>query len=192
MRRLSTSSADFAQTFANLLAEKREAAADVSAVAATIIADVQARGDAALFDLTKRFDRFDLNATNLRVSAAEVAAAKSAVPPATLDALKHAAARIEAFHARHKPTDDNYVDSAGVSLGARWTAVDAAGLYIPGGLAAYPSSVLMNAIPARLAGVTRLVAATPAPDGKLNPLVLAALDLAGVTEIYREIGRAHV
>ncbi len=190
MRRLSTSTTDFAAAFASLLAEKRETAADVSAAVATIIADVQARGDAALFELTKRFDRFDLNPSNLRVTAAEIAAAKAAVPPATLDALKHAAARIESFHARHKPTDDRYTDAQGVTLGARWTPVDAAGLYIPGGLAAYPSSVLMNAIPARLAGVKRLVAATPAPDGKLNPLVLAALDLAGVTEIYR-IGGAQ-
>lgn len=190
MRKLTTASPDFATAFSSLLAEKRETAADVSAAVATIVADVQARGDAALFELTKRFDRFDLAAANLRVSTAEVATAKAAVPAATLDALKHAAARIEAFHARHKPADDRYTDAAGVTLGARWTPVDAAGLYIPGGLAAYPSSVLMNAIPARLAGVKRLVAATPAPDGKLNPLVLAALDLAGVTEILR-IGGAQ-
>lgn len=190
MRRLSTSTTDFAGAFATLLDEKREAATDVSAAVATIIADVQARGDAALIDFTKRFDRFDLTTANLRVSAADVATAKAAVSPATIDALKHAASRIEAFHARHKPVDDRYTDAAGVALGARWTAVDAAGLYIPGGLAAYPSSVLMNAIPARLAGVKRIVAATPAPDGKLNPLVLAALDLAGVTEIYR-IGGAQ-
>ncbi|MFM9864702.1 MAG: histidinol dehydrogenase, partial [Micropepsaceae bacterium] len=190
MRRLSSSTKDFATAFASLLAEKRETAADVSAAVAAIISEVQARGDAALFELTKRFDRFELNATNLRVTAADIAAAKAAVPSATLDALKHAAARIESFHARHKPTDDRYTDAQGVTLGARWTPVDAAGLYIPGGLAAYPSSVLMNAIPARIAGVKRLVAATPAPDGKLNPLVLAALDLVGVTEIYR-IGGAQ-
>jgi histidinol dehydrogenase len=190
MRRLTTSQPDFATAFATLIAEKRETATDVSAAVATIIADVQARGDAALFETTKRFDRFDLNAGNLRVAPGEIASAKAAVPATTLDALKHAATRIEAFHARHKPSDDRYVDAAGVTLGARWTPVDAAGLYIPGGLAAYPSSVLMNAIPAKLAGVKRLVAATPAPDGKLNPLVLAALDLAGVTEIYR-IGGAQ-
>jgi histidinol dehydrogenase len=187
---LSTSHPGFAARFAELLAQKRETAADVSAAVAAIVADVQARGDAALFELTKRFDRFDLSAENLRVTGAEVATAKATVAAATLDALKQAAARIEAFHTRHKPTDDSYVDAAGVTLGARWTPVDAAGLYIPGGLAAYPSSVLMNAIPARLAGVKRMVAATPAPDGKLNPLVLAALDLAGVTEIYR-IGGAQ-
>ncbi len=190
MRRLSTSSADFAKAFASLLAEKRETAADVSAVVASIVADVQTRGDTALFDLTRRYDRFDLNSANLRVSPADIATAKAAVQSATLSALKHAAARIEAFHTRHKPTDDRYTDAVGVTLGARWTPVDAAGLYVPGGLAAYPSSVLMNAIPAKLAGVKRVVAATPAPDGKLNPLVLAALDLAGVTEIYR-IGGAQ-
>ncbi len=190
MRHFSTSHKDFAVAFAGLLAEKRETAADVGQAVATIIADVQAHGDSALFELTKRFDRFDLTSANLRVSPAEVAAAKAQVSSATLDALKHAAARIESFHARHKPTDDRYTDAAGVTLGARWTAVDAAGLYIPGGLAAYPSSVLMNAIPAKLAGVKRLVAATPAPEGKLNPLVLAACDLAGVTEIYR-IGGAQ-
>jgi histidinol dehydrogenase len=192
MRRLNSSTADFARSFADLLAEKRETAADVSAAVAAIIADVQARGDVALFDLTKRFDRFELNASNLRVTAADIGAAKAAVPSATLDALKHAAARIDSFHARHKPSDDRYTDAQGVTLGARWTPVDAAGLYIPGGLAAYPSSVLMNAIPAKLAGVKRLVAATPAPDGKLNPLVLAALDLAGVTEIYRMGGAQAV
>ena len=187
---LSTASPNFAARFADLLSQKRETAADVSAAVAQIVADVQTRGDRALFDFTKRFDRFDLNASNLRVSPAEIAAAKAAVPPATLDALKHAASRIETFHARHKPTDDEFTDNLGVTLGARWTAVDAAGLYIPGGLAAYPSSVLMNAIPARLAGVKRLVAATPAPDGKLNPLVLVAADLSGVGEIYR-IGGAQ-
>ncbi|NOT40599.1 MAG: histidinol dehydrogenase, partial [Alphaproteobacteria bacterium] len=153
MRRLSSSTADFASAFAALLAEKRETAADVSAAVAAIIAEVQARGDAALFDLTKRFDRFDLNAANLRVTDTDIAIAKAAVQPATLTALKHAAARIESFHARHKPADDRYTDAQGVTLGARWTPVDAAGLYVPGGLAAYPSSVLMNAVPARLAGV---------------------------------------
>jgi histidinol dehydrogenase len=124
------------------------------------------------------------------VSAKEIADAKAAVPMATLDALKFAADRIEAFHKRHKPADDLLTDDKGVTLGARWTPVDAAGLYVPGGLAAYPSSVLMNAIPAQIAGVKRIVAATPAPDGKLNPLVLAAADLAGISEIYR-IGGAQ-
>ena len=187
---LNTTSPDFPARFADLLAQKRETAADVTAAVAAIVTDVQSRDDQALFDLTKRFDRFDLGAANLRVSPAEIAAAKAAVAPATVEALKLAATRIEAFHARHKPSDDSFTDALGVTLGARWTPVDAAGLYVPGGLAAYPSSVLMNAIPARLAGVKRLVAATPAPDGKLNPLVLAAADLAGATEIYR-IGGAQ-
>jgi histidinol dehydrogenase len=188
--RLDNSKPDFADRFTQLLAQKRETATDVGAAVATIIADVVARGDEALFETTKRFDRFDLTAHNLRVSPPEVAAAKAAVPTAALDALKLAASRIESFHKRHKPQDDLYTDDTGVTLGARWTAVDTAGLYIPGGLAAYPSSVVMNAIPAKIAGVKRLVAATPAPDGKLNPLVLAACDLAGVTEIYR-IGGAQ-
>ena len=188
--RLDSSKPDFADRFAALLASKRETAADVGAAVAKIVADVIARGDEALFETTKRFDRFDLNAANMRVTAAEIAAAKAAVPRATLDALKLAAGRIEAFHKRHKPQDDLFTDDKGVTLGARWTPVDAAGLYVPGGLAAYPSSVLMNAIPAKIAGVKRLVAATPAPDGKLNPLVLAAADLAGVTEIHR-IGGAQ-
>lgn len=187
---LSTAAPDFATRFAALLSQKRETADDVSQAVANIIADLQARGDQALFDFTAKFDRFNLGPNNLRVTPQEIAAAKAAVSTATLDALKHAAARIEAFHARHKPSDDQYTDETGVTLGARWTPVDAAGLYVPGGLAAYPSSVLMNAIPARLAGVKRLVAATPAPDGKLNPLVLAAADLSGVTEIYR-IGGAQ-
>jgi histidinol dehydrogenase len=187
---LDTSKADFVAKFTAFLGQKRETAADVGAVVAKIVANVVARGDGALFEATKRFDRFDLNASNLRVSAAEIAEAKRAVPAAALEALKLAAARIDAFHKRHKPQDDLYTDDKGVTMGARWTPVDAAGLYVPGGLAAYPSSVLMNAIPAKIAGVKRLVAATPTPDGKLNPLVLAAADLAGVTEVYR-IGGAQ-
>ena len=187
---LDTTQPDFAKAFANLLAHMRETGADVSSAVATIIAEVKLRGDGALFDYTKRFDRFPLTAENLRVSANEIAEAKATVPAETLAALKVAADRIEAFHRRHKPKDDLYTDETGVTLGARWTPVDAAGLYVPGGLAAYPSSVLMNAIPAKIAGVKRLVAATPAPDGKLNPLVLAAADLVGVNEIYR-IGGAQ-
>jgi histidinol dehydrogenase len=180
----------FDAQFAELLAQKRETAADVGAAVAAIVADVVARGDDALFELTRRFDRFELGAKNMRVTAKEIADAKAAVPRETLKALEFAAARIEAFHARQKPVNDQYTDEKGVTLGLRWTPVDAAGLYVPGGLAAYPSSVLMNAIPARIAGVKRMVAATPAPDGKLNPLVLAAADLAGVHEIYR-IGGAQ-
>ena len=182
---LDPSKPQFAAEFAKLLGAKREAAADVGAAVAKIIADVVARGDEALFELTRRFDRFEVNAANLRVTAKEIADAKASVPAATLKALHVAAERIESFHARQRPKDDQYTDAQGVTLGLRWTPVDAAGLYVPGGLAAYPSSVLMNAIPARIAGVGRLVVATPAPGGKLNPLVLAAADLAGVHEIYR-------
>ncbi|MBL9095739.1 MAG: histidinol dehydrogenase [Alphaproteobacteria bacterium] len=189
-RSLNTTQPDFDAAFAAFLARARGAEADVSTAVATIIAEVKLRGDGALFDYTKRFDRFALTADNLRVRASEVAEAKAAVPPEALAALKVAAERIEAFHCRHKPRDDLHTDETGVTLGARWTPVDAAGLYVPGGLAAYPSSVLMNAIPAKIAGVKRLVAATPAPDGKLNPLVLAAADLVGVNEIYR-IGGAQ-
>ena len=187
---LDSSRPDFAAAFAALLAHKRETAADVSAAVTKIIADVIARGDVALFDLTKRFDRFDIDAPTLRVSAKEIAEAKATVSADTLAALNFAAARIEAFHRRHTPQDDLFTDDIGVTQGARWTPVDAVGLYVPGGLAAYPSSVLMNAIPAKIAGVKRVVAATPAPDGKLNPLVLAAADLAGIGEIYR-IGGAQ-
>jgi histidinol dehydrogenase len=187
---LDTSHPGFAAAFKAFLARPRGAEADVSAAVATMVAEVKLRGDGALFDYTKRFDRFPLTAATLRVGANEIAEAKAAVPAETLAALKIAAERIEAFHRRHKPQDDLYTDEAGVTLGARWTPVDAAGLYVPGGLAAYPSSVLMNAIPAKIAGVKRLVAATPAPDGKLNPLVLAAADLVGVSEIYR-IGGAQ-
>lgn len=189
---LDNTRADFATAFAELLSQKRETAVDVADSVAKIVADVEARGDAALFELTKRFDRFELSSANLRVGADEIAKAKAATPPATLKALQLAAKRIEDFHRRHKPADDLFTDASGVTLGARWTPVDAAGLYVPGGLAAYPSSVLMNAIPAKIAGVKRLVAATPAPDGKLNPLVLAAADLAGVTEIYRVGGAQAV
>jgi histidinol dehydrogenase len=181
---------DFDAKFASLLAHKRETEIDVTTSVGNIVADVIARGDTALIDYTRRFDRFELDAANLRVGAKEIAEAKAAVPAETLAALKFAAERIEAFHRRHKPQDDLFTDDKGVTLGARWTPVDAVGLYVPGGLAAYPSSVLMNAIPAKLAGVKRVVAATPAPDGKMNPLVVVAADLAGIGEIYR-IGGAQ-
>ena len=152
-RSLNTTQPDFDAAFAAFLARARGAEADVSTAVATIIAEVKLRGDGALFDYTKRFDRFALTADNLRVRASEVAEAKAAVPPEALAALKVAAERIEAFHCRHKPRDDLHTDETGVTLGARWTPVDAAGLYVPGGLAAYPSSVLMNAIPAKIAGL---------------------------------------
>ncbi len=174
---------DFEVSFARLLNAKRDHAQDVDQIVRAIIADVRRQGDWALFALTQRFDNFHLNSENLRVGAAEIAAAKNAVSKEALAALHFAADRIEAFHARQKPRDDFYTDAAGVTLGLRWTPIDAVGLYVPGGLAAYPSSVLMNAIPARIAGVQRIVAATPAPGGVLNPLVLAAAELAGVHEI---------
>jgi histidinol dehydrogenase len=187
---LDHSKSDFEQSFAKFLDAKREAEADVGAAVAKIMADVVARGDEALVELTRRFDRFDLTAANMRVGAKDIADAKSAVPAQTLKALHFAAERIKAFHARQRPKDDLYTDAQGVTLGVRWTPVDAVGLYVPGGSAAYPSSVLMNAIPAAIAGVARIVMVTPTPDGKLNPLVLAAADLAGVKEIYR-IGGAQ-
>jgi histidinol dehydrogenase len=182
---LEQTQSDFEAAFARLLNAKRDSADDVDQIVRSIIADMRRQGDQALFALTKRFDNFTLSIDNVRVDAHEIAAAHKAVSPEALAALKFAAQRIEAFHARQKPKDDVYMDAAGVTLGLRWTAIDAVGLYVPGGLAAYPSSVLMNAIPARIAGVKRIVAATPAPNGKLNPLVLAAAELAGVHEIYR-------
>lgn len=183
--RLSTRAAGFAADFRGLLEAKRERAADVDAAVAAIIEDVARRGDAALIDHTRRFDRLALEAGGLRVTAAEIAAAVAAVPPATLAALRLAAERIERFHRRQVPAPIDFVDEAGVRLGQRWTPIAAAGLYVPGGTAAYPSSVLMNAIPARVAGVERLVMTVPAPGGVLNPLVLAAAQLLGIDEVYR-------
>jgi len=189
-RRLATADAGFAQAFASLLDDKREAAADVDAVVAGIIAEVRAEGDEALVRLTRRFDRFPLTVSRLRVEAAEIDAAVATVDARVADALALAAARIDAFHRRQLPTDIAYTDADGIRLGQRWLPVDAVGLYVPGGLAAYPSSVLMNAIPARVAGVARIAMVVPTPDDRLNPLVLAAARLAGVSEIYR-IGGAQ-
>ena len=183
--RLDRSSADFDKLFATFLAAKREASADVEAAARAIVGDVAARGDQALIEATKKFDRLDLDATRFRVSADEIDAAVKACVPETLDALTFARDRIEAFHRRQLPRDERFTDGAGVELGWRWSAIEAVGLYVPGGTAAYPSSVLMNAVPATVAGVDRLVMVVPAPDGKLNPLVLAAARLGGVSEIYR-------
>jgi histidinol dehydrogenase len=188
--RLDARAADFEARFASLLAAKREAAADVDAAVAAIIDAVRRRGDAALIEYTNRFDRTALEPATLRVGAEELAAAAASCDPATLEALRLAADRIEAFHRRQTPDPIDYVDEAGIRLGARWTAVAAAGLYVPGGTASYPSSVLMNALPAKVAGVPRLVMAVPTPDGALNPLVLAAAQLAGIDEIYR-IGGAQ-
>jgi histidinol dehydrogenase len=188
--RLDSQATDFAERFRAFLGTKREAAQDVEQIVRGIIADVAARGDKALIELTRKFDRFDVNERTLRVTPAELEAAASNCDPATLDALKLARERIETYHRRQLPADERMTDSLGVELGYRWTAIEAVGLYVPGGTAAYPSSVLMNAVPAKVAGVPRLVMVVPAPDGKLNPLVLAAAKLAGVDEVYR-IGGAQ-
>jgi histidinol dehydrogenase len=190
--RLDRNSTDFDQRFAKFLLAKREIAADVEAQARAIVDDVAARGDAALLEATAKFDRLSLDAAQLKVSAAEIETAVKACDGATLDALKFARDRIEAFHLRQLPRDERFTDAAGVELGWRWSAIESAGLYVPGGTAAYPSSVLMNAVPARVAGVARLVMVVPAPDGRLNPLVLAAAQLGGVSEIYRVGGAQAV
>jgi len=183
--RLDRSHADFDARFAEFLGAKREVSADVESAARAIVEDVAARGDAALLEATKKFDRLDLAPTGLRVTPAEIDAAVKACDAATLDALKFARDRIETFHLKQLPRDERFTDNAGVELGWRWSAVEAVGLYVPGGTAAYPSSVLMNAVPAKVAGVSRLVMVVPSPGGKLNPLVLAAAQLGGVSEIYR-------
>jgi len=188
--RLDTRTADFTQKFRAFLDTKREASADVEAAARSIVADVAAHGDAALKSYTQKFDRLDLDKAGLRITADEIAAAGGACAKSALDALALARDRIDAFHRRQMPKDDRFTDALGVELGARWTAVEAVGLYVPGGSAAYPSSVLMNAVPAKVAGVPRVVMVVPAPGGILNPLVLAAAKLAGIDEIYR-IGGAQ-
>jgi histidinol dehydrogenase len=187
---LDAAASDFSARFAAFLAAKRETTADVEAAARSIVADVAARGDEALIELSRRFDRFDLTVGSLRVSESEIAAAEKSCDAGTLDALKLARDRIESFHIRQKPRDERFTDPLGVELGARWTAIEAVGLYVPGGTAAYPSSVLMNAVPATVAGVPHIVMVVPAPDGKINPLVLTAAKLGGVHEIYR-IGGAQ-
>jgi histidinol dehydrogenase len=188
--RLDTRSADFAEKFRAFLDDKRETSADVEAAVRAIVNDVAARGDTALKAYTQKFDRLDLDRVGLKVTADEIAAALDDCAPAALAALKLARDRIEVFHRRQLPRDDSFIDPLGVELGSRWTAIDAVGLYVPGGTAAYPSSVLMNAVPAKVAGVPRIVMVVPAPGGVLNPLVLAAAKLAGVDEIYR-IGGAQ-
>src|SRR5690242_13690537 len=183
--RLDRNSADFDQRFAAFLAAKREVSADVEKATRAIVDDVAARGDAALLEATKKFDRLDIDAAGLRVTAAEIDAAVKACDSKTVEALSFACDRIITFHRRQMPKDERFTDPLGVELGWRWSAVDAVGLYVPGGTAAYPSSVLMNAVPAKVAGVPRVVMVVPAPDGKLNPLVLAAAHLGSVAEIYR-------
>jgi histidinol dehydrogenase len=177
--------ADFAEKFRVFLDTKREVSADVEATVRTIVADVAARGDEALSDYTRQFDRFDLNSVGLRVAPQEADEALQSCKRDVLDALKFARDRIEVFHRRQMPQDDRFTDPLGVELGSRWTAIEAVGLYVPGGTAAYPSSVLMNAVPAKVAGVPRIVMVVPAPGGIISPLVLAAAKLAGVDEIYR-------
>ncbi len=188
--RLDARDTDFETRFSALLSQKREAAADVEAAARAIVEDVRSRGDEALIAYTEKFDRFEISVDRLRVSAAEIDRAERAIAPDAREALHVARDRIAAFHGRQAPADDRYTDPLGAELGIRWTPIEAVGLYVPGGSAAYPSSVLMNAVPARIAGVGRLVMAVPTPDGILNPLVLAAARLAGVDEIYR-IGGAQ-
>jgi histidinol dehydrogenase len=188
--RLDIRSGDFAHRFRAFLDAKREASADVEAAVRAIVNDVARRGDAAVRDYTLKFDNLDLADTGTRVPAEEIAAAVSHCSRDALDALELARSRIETYHRRQFPQDDRFVDPLGVELGARWTAIEAVGLYVPGGTAAYPSSVLMNAVPAKVAGVPRIAMVVPAPGGKLNPLVLAAAKLAGIDEIFR-IGGAQ-
>jgi len=190
--RLDSRSADFAKRFEDFLSTKRETSADVDASVRAIVADVIARGDEALIELSLKFDRVDLRALGLRVTRKEIADAARDCAPEAVAALKLARDRIEAFHLRQKPKDDRFTDALGVELGHRWTAIEAVGLYVPGGTAAYPSSVLMNAVPAKVAGVPRIVMVVPAPDGVINPLVLAAAELGGVDEIYRVGGAQAV
>ncbi|MGR3497957.1 MAG: histidinol dehydrogenase [Limimaricola soesokkakensis] len=188
--RLSSTDPDFETRFAALLTMKREDSPDVDDAVAAIIADVRARGDLALVDYTSRFDRMALPVDRLRFTAEEIEAECEKVSDEDRAALELAAERIRAYHARQMPEDQSWTDEAGAMLGWRWTPVSAAGLYVPGGLASYPSSVLMNAVPAKVAGVERLAVTVPTPDGLANPLVLMACRIAGVDEIYR-IGGAQ-
>lgn len=185
MLTLDSRQAGFDAAFCELLAMKREVSEDVDAAVRDILAHVRARGDAALADYTLRFDRVDVTKVGLEISAGERRAARAASPPKALAALELAAERIRFFHEKQRPQDMEFTDSLGVRLGWRWSAVESAGLYVPGGSASYPSSVLMNAIPAKVAGVERLAMVVPTPGGTINPLVLAAADIAGVDVIYR-------
>lgn len=188
--RFELSESGFEEKFTTFLSAKRENDADVNGTVAQIIADVRKNGDTALFDYTKRFDQVELTSQSIRVSEKEIEEAVKSCKKETLDALYLAAERIEAFHEKQIPESRMFNDETGALLGWRWTPVFAAGLYVPGGTAAYPSSVLMNAVPAKVAGVKRIVMAVPAPQGKINPLVLAAADCVGIDEIYR-IGGAQ-
>jgi len=190
--RLNQTDSGFESAFAAFLETKREASPEVDKVVRDIIADVRARGDAALIELTQKFDRADLGTLGIAVTADEIKAAYKSADAKTIEALRFARDRIESHHRKQMPKDDRYVDAIGAELGSRWTAVESVGLYVPGGLASYPSSVLMNAIPARVAGVERIAMVVPATGGSINPLVLVAADIAGVTEIYRVGGAQAV
>ncbi len=190
MLRLSSKAPGFAEAFARVVADRRESAVDVAADVAAILRDVRARGDEALAELTAKFDGHDLDTSGWSIGAEACRKAFDALDPALREALELAAERIRAYHAAQLPENRDYTDDTGVRLGATWHPVDAAGLYVPGGRAAYPSSLLMNAIPAKVAGVERLVVVTPTPKGEVNPLVLAAAHLAGVDEVWR-VGGAH-
>lgn len=185
MNRLDASASGFVKAFDALVSDRREADADVSSVVAQTLRSVRDRGDVTLVEMTQRFDGFDLNSAGWQIDAAQCKAAYDSLAPDLRDALKLAATRIKAYHKAQLPKDRDYRDKQGVRLGARWSAVDAAGVYVPGGRAAYPSSVLMNAIPAKVAGVERLVMVTPTPGGEVNQTVMAAAHLAGVDEIWR-------
>jgi histidinol dehydrogenase len=189
-RRLDASAPDFEAAFDKLIHSKRESDEDVAAGARAIIADVRARGDTALIELSQKFDHVTLTAATLKLTQAEIDAAEAQCSKEALAALDVAAKRIEAYHRRQLPKDESFTDDTGATLGWRWTALDSVGLYVPGGTASYPSSVLMNAIPARVAGVARIAMVTPASGGAINPLVLAAAKRAGISEIYR-IGGAQ-
>lgn len=189
---LNSQSSDFAERFSELLSAKREVSEDVDAAVRTIVEDVRGRGDDALIELTSRFDKLDLTPAQIRVSNDELDAAAAQVDDETREALQLAHERIAAHHERQLPQDDLYEDQTGATLGYRWTAVEAAGLYVPGGTASYPSSVLMNAVPAKVAGVERIAMVVPTPNGEINPLVFAAARMAGVDEIYRVGGAQAV
>src|SRR6202166_1469263 len=182
---LDMQSADFDERFAALVAAKRETSADVDLTVADIIDDVRHRGDVALAELSLRFERIEIGRIGLRIDAAEIEAAIGACETTALEALKLAHTRVMDFHLRQKPADLFFTDPLGVQLGWRWRPIDAVGLYVPGGLATYPSSVIMNAVPAKVAGCRRLAMVMPTPDGHINPLALAAARIAGVDEIYR-------
>jgi histidinol dehydrogenase len=189
---LDTRDADFAARFQALLEGKRESSQEVGDTVAGIIADVRARGDEALVELTNKFDKANVTAETLRFSEAEIEEAAARVTPEVRSALETAHARIKAHHEKQKPVDHIYTDEIGVTLGTRWTAIEAVGIYVPGGLASYPSSVLMNAVPAKVAGVERIAMVVPTPRGEINAAILAAAKIAGVTEIYRVGGAQAV